>query len=328
MARIHYTGTAATAMVVGEALVDIVVDPTGTQTVHPGGSPLNVAVGLGRLGVDTVLAARVGDDPFGTDIHAHLNDAGVALASQDHPAVRTSSATATLGADGSARYDFDVLWDVERILADPVPVLHTGSIATVLEPGADAIEELLEAAPADTLISFDPNIRPDLISSHAKALDRTERIARQAHVVKMSDEDLVWLYPDASIHEVASLYEELGVALLVITRGADGCSMFSRGWEATLPAQPTTVADTIGAGDAFMSGLLFGVIESDSSSALRQGCADPRLLERLGQIAQRSAAITVSRRGAAPPTLRELQGHANQPITGTSAAHAEMSAPS
>src|SRR5699024_8975827 len=174
----------------------------------------------------------------------------------------------------------DVLWDVEKFLADPVPVLHTGSIATVLEPGADATEKLLEAAPSDTLISFDPNIRPDLISSHAEALDRIERIARRAHVVKMSDEDLAWLYPDASIHEIASHYEELGVALLVITLGGEGCFIVSRGSEVTLPAQPTAVADTIGAGDAFMSGLLFGVISSDSSSALRQGHADPLLLER------------------------------------------------
>lgn len=328
MARIEYTGTTATAMVVGEALVDIVKDSTGTQTVHPGGSPLNVAVGLGRLGVRTVLATRVGDDPFGTDIRAHLRNAGVALASEDRPAVRTSSATATLRADGSACYEFDVLWDVERILADPVPVLHTGSIATVLEPGADAVEELLEAAPADTLISFDPNIRPDLISSHAEALARTERIARQAHVVKMSDEDLAWLYPDGSLYEVASRYEELGVALFVVTRGAQGCSVFSSGRESSLPAQSVPVADTIGAGDAFMSGLLFGVIESDSGAVLRQGHADPHLLKRLGQIAQRSAAITVSRRGAAPPTLRELQGDINQPITDTFTAHSEISTPS
>lgn len=76
MARIEYTGTTATAMVVGEALVDIVKDSTGTQTVHPGGSPLNVAVGLGRLGVKTVLATRVSDDRFGTDIRTHLRNAG------------------------------------------------------------------------------------------------------------------------------------------------------------------------------------------------------------------------------------------------------------
>lgn len=332
MARIHHTstqhpGTAATALVIGEALVDIVVDPTGAQTAHPGGSPLNVAVGLGRLGVPTVLATRVGDDPFGTDIRAHLHDAGVALAEQDQPAARTSTATATLAADGSARYEFDVAWDVESIHTVPVPVLHTGSIATVLEPGAAAVEKLLETAPAGTLISVDPNIRPALISSHAEALARIERIARRAHVVKMSDEDLVWLYPDASLDEVAAHYVGLGVALFVITRGADGCSMFSRDWSTTLPAQPTTVADTIGAGDAFMSGLLFGIISSNCGSALREGRTDPLLLERLGQIALRSAALTVSRHGATPPTLRELQGETSRPLAETSAVHGAMSTP-
>lgn len=331
MARIHSTGTATTAMVVGEALVDIVVGPDGTRTVHPGGSPLNVAVGLGRLGVETVLAARVGDDSYGADIRAHLRDARVSLALQDRPADRTSSATATLRADGSARYAFDVLWDVERILADPVPFLHTGSIAALLAPGADAVQELLEAAPATTLISIDPNIRPDLIPSRADALDRFERLARSAHVVKMSDEDLDWLYPSESVPDIAARYQDLGVALLVITRGAEGCSLFSAGVDATLPAQPTTVVDTIGAGDAFMSGLLFGVITSDSGAVLREGRADHGLLERLGRIAQRSAALTVARRGAAPPTLRELQeetGPTHVSSATTPTAHAGASAPS
>lgn len=314
MARIQHTGTAATALVVGEALVDVVVDPTGAQTAHPGGSPLNVAVGLGRLGVESVLATRIGEDPFGADIRAHLHDAGVALALQDQPAARTSSAMVALAADGSARYEFDVLWDVDSIVAVPVPVLHTGSIATVLEPGAAAVEQLLESVPADTLISVDPNIRPDLISSRSEALERTERIARRAHVVKMSDEDLSWLYPDASLDEVAAHYDELGVALLVITLGAEGCALFSKGWETTLPAQPTTVADTIGAGDAFMSGLLYGIISSSCASALREGRTDPQALERLGRIALRSAALTVSRHGATPPTLPELQGKSHQTL--------------
>ena len=306
MARIHCTGTAATALVVGEALVDIVVGPDGARTVHPGGSPLNVAVGLGRLGIETVLATRVGDDAFGSDIRSHLRDAGVTLGLQNYPADRTSSATATLRADGSAHYEFDVLWDVEQILADPVPVLHTGSIAAMLAPGADAVEELFETAPATTLLSFDPNIRPDLISSHAEAVDRTERLARYAHVVKMSDEDLHWLYPGVSSAEIATRYRELGVSLFVLTFGAKGCSLFSAGVEAALPAKPTTVLDTIGAGDAFMSGLLYGVISSSSGTVLREGRADRVLLEHLGRIAQRSAALTVSRRGAVPPTLQEL----------------------
>lgn len=306
MARIHCTGANATALVVGEALVDIVMNPDGAQTVHPGGSPLNVAVGLGRLGIETVLAARVGDDAFGSEIRAHVHDAGVRLAQQDRPAERTSSATATLRTDGSARYEFDVHWDVEKILSDPFPVLHTGSIAAMLAPGADAIEELFHAAPPTTLLSFDPNIRPDLISSRIEAIERTERLVRSAHVVKMSDEDLHWLYPGVSAETIASRYRELGVPLFVLTFGAEGCSLFSAGAEATLSAQSTTVVDTIGAGDAFMSGLLFGVITSGSGSVLREGRADQALLERLGSIAQRSAALTVARRGAVPPTLQEL----------------------
>ena len=320
MARIHCTGTTPTALVIGEALVDIVVRPDGTRTIHPGGSPMNVAVGLGRLGVETMLAARVGEDAFSGDIRSHLRDAGVSLAQEDRPADRTSSAMATLRADGSARYEFDVLWDVEKIHADPVPVLHTGSIATILAPGADAVAELFEAAPATTLLSIDPNIRPDLITSRAEAVDRTERLASRAHVVKMSDEDLDWLYPGASVQEVASHYQELGVKLLVLTCGAEGCALFSSGVTTVLPAQQTTVVDTIGAGDAFMSGLLFGVLRSDSSVVLRERRADRALLEQLGRIAQHSAALTVARRGGTPPTLRELQGSAGQPSTASEVA--------
>ena len=121
-------------VVVGEALIDVVSSPEGTVE-YPGGSPANVAYGLGRLGVQTGLLTALGDDEHGAAIERHLHSAGVTLLPGSYSLDRTASATATLAPDGSASYDFDISWALEPVAPAYIPkVLHTGSIATFLAP--------------------------------------------------------------------------------------------------------------------------------------------------------------------------------------------------
>jgi fructokinase len=156
-------------IVIGEALVDVVASGDGTIE-HPGGSPMNVAYGLGRLGVRTTLLTSIGDDERGASIDDHLGSAGVKLLQGSKSMGRTGSATAVLRSDGSASYDFDISWELSPTAPAYLPkVLHTGSIATFLAPGATAVKTLLHQSHGACMVTYDPNIRPALLGSQAEA---------------------------------------------------------------------------------------------------------------------------------------------------------------
>ena len=288
-------------IVVGEALMDIVVSPRGTAE-HPGGSPANVAYGLGRLGVDTALLTSIGDDHYAVAIEDHLRSAGVGLLTGSKRRGATSTATAVLASDGSAQYDFDVQWDLPPTAPAALPkVLHTGSIATFLAPGAAAVRGLLEQSHQRCLVTYDPNIRPALLGSHFQAKTIFEELIPFTGVVKLSDEDAHWLYPRRPLEEISRHILELGAGLVAITRGADGSMLSTRATHVAIPPVRAVVADTIGAGDSFMSALIYGLLMRGTD-----GLA-PSVLEALGRMAAKAAAITVGRPGALPPTLEELQ---------------------
>jgi fructokinase len=286
--------------VVGEALTDVVTTAHG-QVEHPGGSPANVAYGLGRLGVPTGLLTAIAPDARGTAIENHLRSAGVTLLPGSKSLTRTPSATATLAPDGSATYAFDISWDLAPTPPAYFPkILHTGSIATFLSPGASAVKALLEQAHRHCMITYDPNIRPALLGSHAEAKAIFEELVALTDVVKLSDEDAQWLYPRKGLDETAAHILGLGTRLTVITRGAEGSQFTSADANISIPAVKTTVADTIGAGDSYMSALILGFLTRGT-----EGFA-PAVLEQLGHTAASAAAITVQRPGANPPTLEEL----------------------
>jgi len=297
------------AVVVGEALIDVVTTPN-SQVEHPGGSPANVAYGLGLLGVTTGLLTAIAPDGRGTSIENHLHRAGVTLLPGSKSLTRTATATATLGLDGSAEYDFDIHWQLPTAAPGYFPkILHTGSIAAFLEPGASAVKNLLEQAHKHCTITYDPNIRPSLLGSHAQAKATFEELVALTEVVKLSDEDARWLYPAKTLEGTAEQILRLGPGLAVITKGAAGSQFTSRAASITIPAVKATVADTIGAGDSYMAALILGLLTRGT-----EGFA-PTVMEQLGRTAAAAAAITVQRAGANPPTLDELTAAVEAPAS-------------
>lgn len=305
--------------VIGESLIDLV-----DTTPHVGGSPLNVAIGLSRLGHPTRFVTRFGRDEYGALIAAHLAADGVAL-TLEPDAGRTSVATVHLDERGAASYDFDLDWSlpaVDAILqadADAVadsdadassPTLtHVGSIATTLQPGAATVLELVEQLRPASTITFDPNARPTIVGDVAYAVAQAEAFVRVSDVVKASDEDLRWLYPDRTIEETAAAWLALGPAVVAVTRGSEGGYAVARSGAVSVPSVRTRLVDTVGAGDSFMAAMLCWVVDNGldgpaSRDALRAVSAE-QLQDLLG-FAASAAAITVSRAGANPPTRAEL----------------------
>ncbi len=293
----------ADVLVIGEALMDIVTSPQGIAE-HPGGSPANVAFGLGRLGITTELLTSVANDARGAAIQAHLEGVRVQLVPGSTDAVRTPTATAILSADGSAHYKFDLFWDVSTQVANSASlpkVVHTGSIASFLAPGAEAVKGVLERARGQALVTYDPNIRPALLGSQADALRNLEGLLPFIDVVKLSDEDAAWLFPDGRSDTVIHWILERGAKLVAITEGAGGSILTAASGRVHVPSIRTAVVDTIGAGDSYMSGLIYGLLLHGHGEFSRSDLTD------LGQLASTAAAITVSRPGADPPTEAEVR---------------------
>lgn len=295
--------TAPRFTVVGEALVDIVVPPTGEPARAPGGSPLNVAVGLSRLGVDTLLITELGDDDLGRLVLDHVTASGVEMdAGSVLPSTRTSTATARLDALGVASYTFDLHWALgPRELPADATALHVGSLGTALRPGRSSVLDLVrQAADRGLVVTFDPNSRPTITPDAAQAWEDVLEVAGSADLVKLSDEDLEFLRPGASPAEVAELLLGGRTKLVVVTSGGEGAFAASAAGSVDLHSRAVDVVDTVGAGDSFMAALLTVAVEHGLNHL-----DEPRMQAYLAA-AHAAAAITVSRRGADPPRRSEL----------------------
>jgi fructokinase len=297
------TSASATALVVGEALIDEVVEHSVVRR-HAGGSPANVALGLARLGVATRFHTAIGDDDDGELIRQHLSASGVTLTAESLTDRATSRAIATLAADGSATYEFALGWDPRSLddLGAPT-VIHTGSLGAFLEPGCDVTSAIVRRGRVGgALITFDPNIRPSLAGDPHVARERFTAFVAVSHLVKLSDEDAAFLFPGGSVDGVLELLIENGVAVAAITRGSEGAHLASGTDRVTIPPVETAVADTVGAGDSFMAALIWALV----TQGWHGEAVSPRLLDEIGGTAARAAAITVSRPGADLPDLSEL----------------------
>lgn len=306
--------------VIGEALIDLVMDPaaaggTGTAAylAHPGGSPFNVAIGLARLGQPSLLLARLSGDAFGRQLRAHAEANSVDLSHAVNAAESSTLAVVSLDADRNATYDFyrtgtaDWQWSTEEL--DRIPAttswIHTGSLASWTEPGDAVIQAQLRRRRGDqpVVISYDPNIRPALLADHRSAVGQVEAMVGLADVVKASAEDLEWLYPDTGTEEVLRRWQALGASVVVVTDGGRGAKFLAGQQVMTVPARPVTVVDTVGAGDAFMAGLINALVKGGYGGG---PSIDPAGIEAAVAEAILVAALTCAKAGANPPTAAEL----------------------
>jgi fructokinase len=308
--------------VLGEAVVDLVetAEP-GLYRAHPGGSPLNVAVGLARLGHPTALLARISRDVFGRMFRTHLAGSGVDLDHLVEAPQPSTLAVASVDGAGVASYDFwvdgtaDWQWTADE-LAAALPAgavaLHTGSLALEVPPGAELVADLIrrEHRRGEVTISYDPNVRLARRGPREQALRQVEELVGLADVVKVSADDLAWLLPGEDPAAVARRWAAAGPALVVVTLGGAGAlAATAAGVLADHPAIPVEVVDTVGAGDAFASGLLGWLAErgalgrrATSTLAHLDRAALVEMLARAGLV----AALTCAKPGADPPTRSEL----------------------
>ena len=303
-------------LVIGEALIDIVQDGHRVVAEHVGGSPLNVAVGLARLGRDIDFLTHIGDDAFGRRIAKYLNSSGAQLVTGSNTADRTTTARLTIGEDGSANYEFDLDWQLSGTPPVPPPLfVHTGSIAAVHDPGCLAVAALVDAYRVSATVSFDPNVRPSLIADREQARTRIEHLVERSDVVKVSEEDLRWLDPDREPADIAQTWQSLGPAIVAVTMADQGAEAVCAAGMVRVQARSARVVDTVGAGDSFMVGLLDalwaqGLLGADRRAKLA-GLDLQSLTEAL-EAGSAVAAVTVSRAGADLPDRDALAAASEQ----------------
>ena len=282
--------------VAGEALIDLV--PTGnSREAIVGGGAANTAKALARLGLPISFIGGISSDQYGELIRAELDEVDLSLILNS--SAPTATALVSLDQSGSATYEFNLegtaTFDFrsEWLPKGEPEVLHVGTLATLVQPGADALFDW--AASIKAPIIYDPNVRPSVLSDKSSYREIVEKWASISTVIKLSDEDLDWL----GIKEAEDFFD-CGVELVVLTRGSEGITGFTRKGALSVPAVKVEVVDTVGAGDTVGAVLA----ESLSKYGLIE-LIDEQLFGTLSRAA-RAAAITCSRRGANPPTASEL----------------------
>jgi fructokinase len=290
--------------VCGEVLIDVL--PTGPVV---GGGPANTAKALARLGHEVDFIDGISTDAFGVSARKELERDGVGLSlslSSDKP---TCTATVTLDSHGSASYeflidgtatfDFSHSWlpDPERLKPS---VLHIGTLVTIVEPAAKVLYEWAVKTAEFAPIVFDPNVRSSVMGDRDKYRAAVEKWVGISSVVKLSDDDISWLYPDQSMDEVAKDWLANGVSLVVITRGANGIIGYTEQGFEEVEGAKVSVIDTVGAGDTVGAIVVEGIIKHSVNGLTGQ------VLNAVLQRAAIAAGITVSRAGAQPPRLHEL----------------------
>lgn len=295
--------------VIGEALVDVLASGIAPAQEFVGGSPLNVAVALSRLGYPGTLISRWGADDKGRKIEQYLQENNVAyLGGADDQA--TVIAHGILDPAGGAAFAFNAYWQMPTIgpeLAQDAELVHTGSIATLFSP--EELLPLLSAARTHATISYDPNLRPSLVTNHAQTVAEVERFVGQADVVRVSGIDLKWLYPMRSVQDSARAWLDMGPAIVVSTAGSRGSWGVVRAGDAEFTAPSVEVTDTVGAGDTFTAALLCWLAEHGLIGAANREKLNQLQIDELSQaleFAAMAAAVTVQRAGANPPRRQEL----------------------
>ena len=291
-------------VVVGEALIDLVIEPDGTVQAAVGGAPFNTARGVGRLGGDVAFAGALGTDRFGALLASRLADDGVDVAAAPRIDLPTTLAAAELDDRGAATYRFYFAGTSAPALAAPPAVqgdvLFTGGLGLVLEPMADTIATMVAGFGGMSMV--DINCRPHIVPDRTTYVDRVRSILSRTDVVKVSDDDLDYLVPGAAPLDAARGLLERGPKVVLLTAGAEGAVVVTPSGTRRVPAVAVDVVDTVGAGDSFGAGFLVAWTGGGDLSAFDD-------LDRLADAAAfgaRVAAIVCTRRGADPPTRSEV----------------------
>jgi len=295
--------------VAGEVLIDLIPEGSGRKPIV-GGGPANTAKALANIGIDTQFIDGISSDRYGQIAKDELVAAGVKLDYVKYSTKTTCLAIVSLSDSGSASYEFVIEntatfdfipeW-LPNSQSERPSLLHIGTLATVIEPGASVLLEWAQSVGKVAPIVFDPNIRPAVISDRDLYAKQVERWVSISSAVKVSDEDLNWLYPSLEIEQVVNNWLAVGSSLIVVTYGDKGLAGYRVGEKVSVDAVKVAVADTVGAGDT-VGAILVEAIVRDGLDTLR-GVRLEMMLKR----AAKAAAVTVSRSGAHPPTLKEIE---------------------
>ena len=295
--------------VVGEVLIDLIPDADQHLAVV-GGGPANTAKALAKLGVKTYFIDGISNDEYGQMAKAELLSANVLLDYAQYLNKPTCTAKVTLSRSGGATYefviedtatfDFSASWLPESQNSKP-SLLHIGTLATVIEPGASILFEWAKSVAHVAPIIFDPNIRPAVLGDRDEYVKKVEKWVGISSAVKVSHEDLNWLYPGKSIDEIVNKWLEVGVQLVVVTLGVKGITAYQKNEQISIDAVKVVVADTVGAGDTVGAVLVEAIVNNGLDKLTGE------VLKSMLNRAAKAAAITVSRGGANPPTLKEIE---------------------
>ena len=296
--------------VCGEVLIDLIPGADGVRVPHVGGGPANTAKALARLGHDVQFIDGISTDEYGVAARKELIDDEVkldlALTSDQPTCLAIVSLDANGGAsyefkiDGTATFDFDLKWLPDPSRYKP-QVLHIGTLVTVIQPGADVLYDWAMQVAEFAPIVFDPNIRPSVMGDHDLYEAAVEKWAALSSVIKVSDDDMAWLYPGQKYEDVAKRWLNDGAALVVVTRGSNGIIGFTANGSVEVDGAKITVADTVGAGDTVGAIIVEAMIEKGILALTGD------VLKATLHRAAVAAGITCSRKGAQPPYKHELK---------------------
>jgi fructokinase len=290
--------------VAGEALMDLIPVASGGRTPMVGGGPANTAKALARLGYETYFVGGISSDHYGKAIEDELAGSGVDLSLVYRGDQGTALAIATIDGNGLAKYDFELqgtasfAFDMSWLPQGEPNVIHVGSVATLLEPGATQLLKWVSSKKVPVI--FDPNVRPTIQGDKAVYRSAVERWIKHSTIVKLSDDELNWLYGRGEGKIVAKWLAQ-GVSMVVVTRGEKGLRAYSAGLVVDVPAVTVDLIDTVGAGDTIGAVIAEGVLVHGIENLKGE------VLNSVLQRAVKAAAITCSRAGANPPSRQELE---------------------
>ena len=294
--------------VCGEVLIDLIPDGTERKAVV-GGGPANTAKALAKLGLAPQFIDGISSDQYGQMALKELHHDGVLLDYvnfSDKPTClaivslsATSEATYEFVIDETATFDFSHSWLPDPFELKPA-LLHIGTLVTAIEPAASILHEWASKVAEVAPVVFDPNIRPAVMDNRDLYVAAIEKWVAISAAVKVSDDDLYWLYPDQDIELIVKRWIADGVALVVVTYGAKGLTGYTSAGSVAVEAVKVEVVDTVGAGDTVGAVLVEAIVEKGLSNLTGD------LLKQTLIRAAKAAAITCSRMGAKPPSKMEI----------------------